>query len=109
MHSVFRMEESLDKGNIVAVVLINLRGVPLAEAVSGYTLIAQIVTGNRKLLLYGPLCEREHGFAAADALAQTVVFHVLLNNQRDREHPALAGLLLRDFQPVAIPVPDNIA
>ena len=87
----------MDKGNVIPVILVNLRGVPLAEAVGADTFVAQIVTNDSELLLYGSLGEREHEFAAPDAMPQTVVFHVLLNNQRDREHAALAGLILRDF------------
>lgn len=40
---------------------------------------------------------------------QTVIFNILLNDQRNSEHAALAGFLLGDLQAVSVPVPDNIA
>ncbi len=47
------LQEPLDKGNVIAICLVNLCGVPLAEAVGADAMIAQIVTDDRKLLLDG--------------------------------------------------------
>lgn len=38
------LQKPLDKGDIVSVAVVNLCGIPFAEAVGGYPLIAQIVT-----------------------------------------------------------------
>ena len=102
------LKKPLHKCYIVAIGIVDLRCVPFAEAVGTDTLVPQVIADNVKLLLHRPFCDRKHKVVPADAVPQTVIFHVLLNNQRDREHTALAGLLLRDFQPVTIPVPDNI-
>ena len=37
------LQEPLDKGNVKAVIVVNLRGAPFPEVVGGYPLIAQIV------------------------------------------------------------------
>ena len=41
-------------------------------------------------------------------MAQTVVFHILLNNKGYGKHSLLSGLLFDDGEPVSVPVPDNI-
>ena len=103
------LQQPLHKGNIVAVVLVYLRCVPLAETVGADILIAQVVAYDCKLLLDGPLCYGEDALRAPDAIAQTVVFDVLLNNQRHGEDSALPGFLFRDFQSVAVTIPDDIS
>ena len=42
------LKQSLHKGNVIAVIPVNLRCVPLAEAVGADTLIAEVVTDARK-------------------------------------------------------------
>ena len=93
------LQETLDKGNIIAVVLVDLRRVPLAEAVSADALIAQVVTDAGEDLLHFPGRDGEDPLRAAYAVPQTVVFYVLLDHERDREDSFLAGLLLHDRQP----------
>ena len=53
------LQEPLDKGNVIAVVLVDLRRVPLAEAVRADALIAQIVTDASKNLLHFPCRDGE--------------------------------------------------
>ena len=79
----------LDKGNIIAAVLVNLRGIPLSEAVGADALIAQIIADKAKLLLYGSLADGEDQIAPAYLMAQTVVFNILLNDKRDGEYAVL--------------------
>lgn len=102
------LQKPLDKGNIIAVCLVNLRGVPFAEAVCADTLIAQIIAHKAELLLYGPLGNGENQLVVADIVPQAIVFYVLLYDQRDGEHAALARLLLGDLQTVSVSIPDNI-
>ena len=61
-----------------------------------------------KLLLYGSLREREDALRPLDAVAQTVVLNILLDNERDSKHPALAGLLLGDLKAVSVPIPHDV-
>lgn len=103
------LQEPLHKGNIITVILVNLRCVPLAEAVSAYIRIAQIVTDDCKLLLDCPFRDRENALRGPDAVAQAVIFYVLLDNKGNREHSALSGFLLHHFQTEAVAIPDNIA
>lgn len=49
------LQEPLDEGYVAAVGLVYLRSVPLAEAMRAYTVIAQIVADDFKLLLYRAL------------------------------------------------------
>lgn len=56
------LQESLNKGNVIAVVLVNLRRVPLAEAVSADSLIAQIIADASKDLLHFPCRDWEDQF-----------------------------------------------
>ena len=103
------LQQPLHKGNIITVILVNLRCVPLAEAVSAYVGIVKIITDDCKLLLDCPFRDRENALRAPDAVAQTVVLNILLNQERDGKDSALPGFLLHDFQTVAVAVPDNIA
>ena len=103
------LQEPLDKGDIITIVLVNLRGIPLAEAVSADALEPQIAADDGKLLLHRSFCDREEEIVGADAVAQTVILDILLNQERDGEDSALPGFLLHDFQTVAVAVPDNIA
>ena len=49
------LQKPLNEGYVAAVGLVYLRGVPLAEAVRAYTVIAQIVADGFKLLLHRAL------------------------------------------------------
>ena len=64
------LQQALDKGDIITIILVNLRGIPLTEAVGADTLIAQIVAYNPKLFLYCPFCDWENQVIAPDAAAQ---------------------------------------
>ena len=66
------LQKPLNKGNIVAVGLVNLRGVPLAETVCTDTLKAQIVANDVKLLLYSPLSDRENQLVPANTIPQAI-------------------------------------
>lgn len=103
------LQEPLDQGNVIAVRIVNLCCVPLAEAVGADALITQIVTDDGKLLLDCPFRNRKHAVIPLNAVPQTVVFNVLLNDQRDGEDAALACLLLGDLQAVAVPIQNDVA
>ena len=103
------LQEALDKGDVIAVCLVDLGGVPLAEAVGADALKSQIVTDDGELLLDRPFGDREYAVIALDAIAQTVILNVLLDHQRDGEHSALACLLFDDLQTVAVPIQNDVA
>ena len=88
------LQEPLDEGDVKAVILVNLRGVPFAEAVGADALVAQTVTDDGELLLNCSCGHREDQVVAAYVVAQTIVFDVLLDDQRDSEDALLACLLL---------------
>lgn len=103
------LQQALDKGDIITIILVNLRGIPLAETVGADTLIAQIITDDGKLLLHRPFRNGEDNIGVADAVAQTIVLDILLNDHRHGEDSALSGFLLHHFQTVAVSIPDDIA
>ena len=61
------LQQPLHKSNIVTVILVNLRCVPLAEAVSAYVGIVKIITDDCKLLLDCSFRDRENAFRAPQA------------------------------------------
>lgn len=87
------LQEPLDKGNIIAVVLVNLRRVPFPETVRADTLIAQVVTDHCKLLLHGACSKRKNQICAADAVTQAVIFYVLLDNEGNSENKTAQDIL----------------
>ena len=103
------LQKPLHKGNIKPICLVNFGGVPLAEAVGADTLEAQIVADDGKLLLDRPFGDGEHAVIALEAVAQTVVLDVLLNDQRDGEDAAFPCLLLGNLQAVAVPIKHDVA
>ena len=103
------LQKPLDQGNIIAVVLVDLRRVPLAEAVRADALIAQVIADPRKDLLHFPCCNGEDQVGALDAVAQAVILYVLLDHERDREDALLARLLLHDRETEPSAVVHDIA
>ena len=102
------LQQTLDKRNVEAVVLVDLRGVPFAEAVSADALIAEVITDAGKDLLHFPRRDGENQITVSDAVAQTVILDVLLNHERDREDTLLSRLLLDDGQAEASAVVHNV-
>lgn len=103
------LQEPLDEGDVVAVVLVDLCGVPFAEAVGADAFVAQIVTDDGELLLDRSGGHREDQVIAAYSVAQTIVFDVLLDDQRDSKDTLLACLLLSDRQAEASAVIHDVA
>ena len=85
-----------------------MRWVPFAEAVGADTVIAQIVADYAELLLHGSFCEREYPICVPDVMPETIVFYVLLDDERDSKNTSLAGLLFNNLQAITVTVPDNI-
>lgn len=103
------LQEPLNKGNVIATVLVDLCGIPFAEAVGTDTLIAQVIADNVQLLLDRALSNGKDDVRSSDTVAQAVIFNVLVKHQRDSEDPALASLLLHDLQPIPLSITDNVA
>lgn len=102
------LQEPLHKGNIIPAALVDLCGIPLAETVGTYPLIAQIVTDDVQLLLYHPFCDWENDICALDPVTQAVVLNVLLNHKWDSKSPAFAGLLLNHIQSESVTIPNYV-
>ena len=102
------LKEPLHQCYVKAVCVVDFRCVPLAEAVGTDTLVPQIVADNVKLFLHGPFGDGKHKVVPADAVSQTVILHVLLNDQRNREDTPLSCLLLHHFQSETVAIPNHI-
>ena len=103
------LKEPLHQRYVYAVCVVDFRCVPLAEAVGTDTLVPQVIAANVKLLLHRSLCDRKHKVVPADAIPQTVILHVLLNAQRNREDALLFCFLLHHFQPESVAIPTHIS
>ena len=103
------LQQSLDKGNVEPVIVVDFRCVPLAEAVGADTINAQIVAHDFQLLLDCPFRNGKNPLTAPDAVAQTIVLDILLNDKGNCENPALACFLFGDFQSVAVTIPNDVA
>ena len=101
------LKQPLDKGNVITVILVDFRCVPFAEAVSADAVKAEIITDDGKLFLYCPLCNGKNQLIWSDAVAQTVILDVLLNDEGNGEDASLAGLLLCDLKAVSVAIPHN--
>lgn len=102
------LQQTLDKGDVIAVVPVDFRGVPLAEAVRADALIAEVVTDAGKDLLHFSRGDGEDSLSRSDAVAQTVILDVLLDHERDREDALLSRLLLDNGQAEASAVVHNV-
>ena len=91
------LQEPLDKGDVIAVRLVDLRCVPFTKAVSADALIAEIVTDNGKLLLHGSGCDGKEQVIFSDVVSQTVILDILGDDHGNGEDALLAGLLLGDL------------
>ena len=102
------LQEPLHQGNIVAVGLVDLRCVPFAKTVGADALVTQIVADDPQLFLNCSFCNWENGFRFGDAVSQTVIFDVLLNDKGNCKDSAFAGLLLHHFQTEAISITNDV-
>ena len=60
------LQESLDKGDVVAVGLVDLGCVPFAKTVGADALVTQIVADDSQLFLNCSFCNWENGFRFGD-------------------------------------------
>ena len=102
------LEELLHQGDVIVAVLIDLRCIELPEAVGTDITITQVVADGLEVPLDCPLRQWEDSLLFRDALVQAVAPDELIKRQRNGEHPGLPGLLLRDGQAVAFPIPHDV-
>ena len=68
------------------------------------TLIPQVVAHKMELLLDCPLGDGEKKLGASDAITQSVVLQILLDDEGDCENTLLACFLLHDGKPIPVAV-----
>ena len=102
------LQQSLDKYDVIAIVLVNFGGIPLAKAVGTDTVKAQVIADDVQLLLNRARSDGEDDLCPSDAVAQAVILNVLVKHQRDSEDPVLSCFLLHNLQAVTITIPHNI-
>ena len=103
------LQKPLNKGDVIAIGLVDLRCVPFAKTVGADALVTQIVADYPQLFLNCSFCNWENGFRFGDAVSQTVIFDVLLNDKGNCKHSAFACLLLHHFQSEAISITNDVA
>ena len=94
----------MNEGYIIAVRLVYLRRIPLPETMCADAVIAQIIADDFQLLLDCPFGDGEKKVGGLDAITQTIILHILLNDKGDGEKTLLACLLLHDGEAVAVPM-----
>ena len=102
------LQEPLDKGNVIAIVAVDLSRVPFAEAVRADPLIAQIIADASKDFLHFPCRDGEDQLRVLDPIPQAVVFDVLLNDKGNSKDAPLDCLLLHDGEAEAPAIIHNV-
>ena len=103
------LQKPLHQGDVIAVGLVDLRCIPFAKTVGADAIVTQIVADNPQLFLNCSFCNWENGFRFGDAVSQTVILNLLLNDKGNCKDSAFAGFLLPHFQTEAIAVPYDVA
>ena len=75
------LQEALHKGNVIAVVPVNLRCVPFPKAMGADSLIAQVITDAGEDLLHFPCRDGKQKGGPPDPVPQAIVLHVLINHE----------------------------
>ena len=91
------LQEPLYKGNIIAVVLINLRGVPFAEAVGADVLIAKVVTALLEMLLDCISADRKQKVCVWDLVRVCIASQEAVDLIGNGELAALARLAAKSW------------
>ena len=73
------LQKALHKGDVIAIIAVDLCRIPFAEAVGADPLIAQVITDASKDLLHFPCRDGEDQIEMLDAVAQAVILNVLLD------------------------------
>lgn len=102
------LQEMLDKGNVITVVPVNLRGIELPEGMGSYVPDIQVVTHQLELLLDSTFREGENRFRRGNVMFQAVELDELIEGDGDGEVPYLAGLLFRDGKAVSVTIPHDV-
>ena len=103
------LQKALHKGDVIAIIAVDLCRIPFAEAVGADPLIAQVITDASKDLLHFPCRDGEDQIEMLDAVAQAVILNVLLDYERDGKHSRFSCLLLHDGPPEPSAIVHNIA
>ena len=90
------LQEPLHKGNVIAVVSVNLCCVPFPETMRADALIAKVITDKGKLFLYGSCGQGKHQFIAPYSVAQTEIFNILIDYKGNSENTLFPCFLFCD-------------
>ena len=102
------LQKPLHQGDVIVVGLVDLCCVPFAKTMGADALVPQIVADDPQLFLNCSFCNWENGIGFRDAVSQTVVLNVLLNDKGNCKDSAFAGLLLHHFQTEAISITNDV-
>ena len=98
------LQKSLNQGDVIAAVLVDFCGIPLSEAVGTDPVVAQVVTDNVELFLYGSFGNGEDEGCSRNLMPEAVVFNVLQDDKGNGEGSLFPGLLLHNIQVKSITI-----
>lgn len=102
------LKKVLNEDDVMARLVVDVSGVPLAEAVGADVLIAEIVADELEVVLYLPNRDGEQKVSVGQLVALGVVAEEIVHRFGNRECAPLPGLLLHGVQPPTVAVPDDV-
>lgn len=104
------LQELLDKDNIVAVVVVNLCCVELAEAVRADILaVPQVGANALQPFLYSSLSDEEYPCLGSDIVVEAIAADELIKGKGHGKGSGFLCLLLHNGQPIPVSVMYNIS
>ena len=104
------LQELLDENDIVAVVIINLRRIELAEAVcADIPTVPQIGADALQLLLYGSLSNRKYPCLRSDIVVEAIAANELIERKGNGKCSGFSCFLLYNGQPIPVSVMYDIS
>ena len=103
------LKELLHEDDIIAIVIIDFRGIELAEGVGAYVSVSEVVGHLLKVFLHRALADWEKRRIHRNAIFRGVEPYVLVDREGDREGSLLFCFLFCDVQAVTVAVCDDVA
>lgn len=102
------LEKVLNEDDIVARLVVDVRGVPLSETVGADVLIAEIVADELEVVLNLPNRDGEQKVSVGQLVTLCVVAKEIVNRFGNSECAPLPGFLLHGVQPPTVAVPNDV-
>ena len=103
------LQKMLDKGDVVAIVLVNLSGVVLPETVSRDAAVPKIIADSGELHLDGSDGDWEDSLLSGDMVIQAINTDVVVEDYWNSKGSGLACFLFDNVQSITSTVCDDVA